>query len=684
MLRLSKVTTPQPSRYVTAAFTNTPTALPMVQPVTTQTIATETPVSNMIQEVPWIPISLETILLTFIKKETTTDRHSRRRLRQPPAAYITPTTTTAAAAIVDNNKDWLLSPSIAPALLAVTSQHILRELRECRDTDLTLTRRSGNAQSETVALTGTLFFSAQVETNNYTNNNNNSSLPDWGTTTVRDRVRHIFQQVDAAQRYVDAVQAVGLAPLTHVAQVVAELPREASRGGVSLDEFWWQWHDPIWLTFVACAGAGVLGLWLVLCSWCCAFCQRRRRQRQEQATTLTTRKSSVTQSSSTSDKQKKQRHQKNATATHTNPRGGRRAARRGRSRSKKPDADLDPPPSLVVEGTKTDHVDQYRRDAASVVSSVYSYIDHSLTLDDQSYSVAPCMYPDDEDYMNSKNPDNPNRSVLWSVMDELNPDRCFRKGHRGDGGVGVVTPPPPSPSRMIVTTTGKKKQRNSASDVMIFSDDDYDDDDVSAISDRAAMSYAAREHVALKRPPPQPRTPLGDLTVVEESSRNSFSGTESSGGPSPQSINTATNNTLLVAAAKSEDAGDDDSMYMGPMGSALNAAAGTGKITDQNINDGDEEKSTMKVVALSPRDQIGDFRVGPLVRGWETLTKEERRHLKAPPKDIIRPCSNNQNDAIMPIPVSYSRDDGSVKSARGGSVRSRSSSSSRGTNYHFK
>ncbi|GAX22616.1 hypothetical protein FisN_14Hh252 [Fistulifera solaris] len=312
-------------------------------------IAVDKDVTPSPSRVGKLSIPLQSMLLTFVF-----ERYSGFRLRRRL-----------------NENSLLATDESRDALMKVTREHLMANIPQVVDADLTMSRvDSSDENMETLLLMGTLYFAAEAAAED--------RLPDLSPTSVRRQVEDVFDDNDSVLRFIHALRETDQAAFQDIVLVYPGIVSpDSDLQSTSNDEeesfwesFFFNWQNPVWIVVAAGISAALLGLCAVLGVTCYVRAERRKELAHHQ---LATRKSDDTSKTA----------------------GDRNLYN-------------------VEESLHEDDISMNGQSEIgyqeSEVTSVYSYLDNNNTmLDDQSFSVAPSYTFPGPEY-------DDNRSVMWSVI----------------------------------------------------------------------------------------------------------------------------------------------------------------------------------------------------------------------------------------------------------------------------
>ncbi|GAX10732.1 hypothetical protein FisN_14Lh252 [Fistulifera solaris] len=308
------------------------------------------------------------------------------------------------------------------ALMKVTREHLIANIPQVVDADLTMSRvdqgETPNEKMETLLLMGTLYFAAEAAAEN--------SLPDLSPTSVRRQVEDVFDDNDSVLRFIHALRETDQAAFQDIVLVYpgivspdSDLQRTSNDEEESFwDSFFFNWQNPVWIVVAAGVSAALLGLCAVLGVTCYVRAERRKELAHHQ---LATRKSDDT------SKTAGERNLYN-----------------------------------VEESVHEDDISMNGQSEIgyqeSEVTSVYSYLDNNNTmLDDQSFSVAPSYTFPGPEY-------DDNRSVMWSVIHDAKKNDIL-DDLDSIAGVSLATRQTTAENRSVV----RERQLSEDSDDDVFS-----------------------------------------------------------------------------------------------------------------------------------------------------------------------------------------------------------------------
>ncbi len=345
-----------------------------------------------------LSIPLQSMLLTFVF-----ERYSGFRLRRL------------------NEIGLLATEESRDALMKVTREHLITNIPEVVDVDLTMSRvdqgETPDEKMETLLLMGTLYFAAEAAAEN--------SLPDLSPTSVRRQVEDVFDDNDSVLRFIHALRETDQAAFNDIVLVYpgivspdSDLQSTSNEEESFWDSFFFNWQNPVWIVVAAGISAALLGLCAVLGVTCYVRAERRKELAHHQ---LATRKSDDTSKTA----------------------GDRNLYN-------------------VEESVHEDEISMNGQSEIgyqeSEVTSVYSYLDNNNTmLDDQSFSVAPSYTFPGPEY-------DDNRSVMWSVIHDAKKNDIL-DDLDSIAGVSLATRQTTAENRSVV----RERQLSEDSDDDVFS-----------------------------------------------------------------------------------------------------------------------------------------------------------------------------------------------------------------------
>jgi hypothetical protein len=307
------------------------------------------------------------------------------------------------------------------ALMKVTREHLITNIPEVVDVDLTMSRvdqgETPDEKMETLLLMGTLYFAAEAAAEN--------SLPDLSPTSVRRQVEDVFDDNDSVLRFIHALRETDQAAFNDIVLVYpgivspdSDLQSTSNEEESFWDSFFFNWQNPVWIVVAAGISAALLGLCAVLGVTCYVRAERRKELAHHQ---LATRKSDDTSKTA----------------------GDRNLYN-------------------VEESVHEDEISMNGQSEIgyqeSEVTSVYSYLDNNNTmLDDQSFSVAPSYTFPGPEY-------DDNRSVMWSVIHDAKKNDIL-DDLDSIAGVSLATRQTTAENRSVV----RERQLSEDSDDDVFS-----------------------------------------------------------------------------------------------------------------------------------------------------------------------------------------------------------------------